>query len=73
MRVAWLRHPALEIFLVEPLLQQQVALLQRLEHPGPHLLHHRRLLEVVERPFLETGHRGLHLRTPENMMTAVSG
>src|SRR6185436_4576181 len=47
-------YPPLEIFLVEPPLEQQLALLQGLEHPGPDLLQHRRLLEVIERPLLQT-------------------
>ena len=52
-----LPHPALEVLLVKAVLPDQIPLLERLLHPGAHLVDQHRLREVVQRADLETFHR----------------
>jgi hypothetical protein len=59
-----LPHPALEVLLVESVLEHQVALLQRLVHPGADLFDHDGLGDIVERPELQALDGGAHLRHP---------
>jgi len=57
-------HPALEMLLVKPILQNQISLLQRLLNPGLHFVNQHRLRDVIECPHLEALDGCAHLGDP---------